>query len=99
MTRFWTFLKITHPNLAQNVHRQFVAFRTDIDSKYPRGVEAKDLFFHLPCEGLIVMLVEELVGNLKSSERFNLPLRRAIPDGVRSPKHVIDPERSNDLPN
>ena len=43
------------------------------------------------------MLLDQLIWNLKSPKRLDLPLGRTVPDRVRPPEHVICPERFDDL--
>src|SRR5256885_10439858 len=93
-----SFFEITHSKLAQRIFRHLVPFRTHIDPKNPCCVTAKDLFLYLPCQRLIVMPLDQLIGNLKSPKCFDLPLRSTIPDRIRAPKHVIHAERIDELP-
>src|SRR6476660_1423523 len=84
-TRLRSFFEITHSKLAQRIFRHLVPFRTHIDPKNPCCVTAEDLFLYLPCQRLIAMPVDQLIGNLKPPKCFDLPLRGTIPDGIRAP--------------
>src|SRR5262252_244413 len=56
-----------------------------------RGSEAENLPLDRRGELWIAPLSPHLVGDLKAPQRLDLPLRRAIPDGVRSEHDSIRP--------
>src|SRR5207247_7713138 len=53
--------------------------------------------FCLPGQFRIPVLFDEPIGNVESAEGFNLPLRRAVPDRVRPPNHMVLPKRLENL--
>src|SRR5207249_3556212 len=97
MARFCAFFTIGHLDPAQIILRQFLALRIDIDSEDPRRVQPEDLCLDLAGERAVTMFLDQLVRDLESSERLDLPLWRTVPDRVRPPEHMLHPERSDDL--
>src|SRR5258708_10405468 len=97
VARVGALLEITHLDPAQIVGGNLVAPGVHIDAENPRAVQAEDLLLHRTGQRCVAMPLDQGVGNLETAERFDLPLRRAIPDRIGSPKHVIRAERVDQL--
>src|SRR5919108_5514102 len=97
MARDHPFLEIRHLDPAEVVLRQRVTRGIDVNAEDPRGVQPENLRLHRARERRIPVLLDQHLGNFKAPERFDLPLRRAVPDRVRSPQHVVGTKGRDDL--
>src|SRR5258708_20422927 len=77
----------------ERVGRQRVAFGFDVDIVNLRRIKPEDLLFIFLGDLLIPDLLTHLVRDLEALEGVDHPLRRAPPEAVRSPDHVIHPIR------
>src|SRR5688572_15211944 len=87
VTGFRPLLQITQPKPPDVVLRNALPHGRRIHSEQPCSIQSEHLC--LSCERRVVMLFDQGVRNLEAAKRFDLPLRRSIPDRVRSPQHVI----------
>src|SRR5579884_941027 len=94
-TGIGAFIEIPHLDTAQIISRNVTPNGADIDSEQSRGVEPEDLLFHRTSHRLISVLLDEAFGNLKPPEGFDLPLRRAVPNRIGPPQHVVGAERGD----
>src|SRR5437899_7051761 len=90
-------VEVRHLHASQVVLRNLVALRGHVDAEDAGGVQAEDLLLLAAREWRIVVLLDERRGHLETAERLDLPLRRAVPDRVGTPQHVVRPERADDL--
>src|SRR5207237_10808326 len=95
VARLYAFFTISHLDLAQIILRQLVALRAHINPEHLRRVQPENLFLHLAGERAIAVLLDQLIWNLKSPKRLDLPLGRTVPDRIRPPEHVLCPARSD----
>src|SRR5215471_1020820 len=98
VTRGYAFLDIGHLDAAQIVLGKLVTRGVHVDAEDARPVQPEDLLLHRARERRIFVLLDQRLGNLEAAERVDLPLRRAVPDGVCPPQHVVGTEGADKLP-
>ena len=91
------FIQVSHFDVAEIVLRDVLPFSFDIYLKQFSRIEPKDFRFEILGQGRVVELFLESFRNLKPPEGFDLPLWRAIPNGIRSPEKMIFSERHKNL--
>src|SRR5262245_1694012 len=90
-------VEVGHLDAGEVVLRDLVALGVDVDSEQARGVEAEDLLLHRARERSVAVRGYQRRRDLEAAERVDLPLRRAVPDRVRAPEHMVGAERGHDL--
>src|SRR5262245_7476045 len=68
-----------------------------IDAIQLRGIEAEDLALSICRQLGIAVLFSEVFGNLESPQRVDLPLRRAVPNRIRTKNNTIRPHELHQL--
>src|SRR5688572_5992821 len=56
---------------------------------WPRGVEPEYLGAQGGSDGRITVLRAQRLGDLEGTERLDLVLRRAVPDRIGAPEHIV----------
>src|SRR4051794_15083210 len=65
----------------------------DLVVAYP--IATQDSVLHRPIgrtERRETVLPLHVLGDLEATQRFDLPLRRAVPNGIRTPEYVVHPK-------
>src|SRR5690606_13373078 len=63
--------------------------RGRVDAVETCAVEAEDLGLRRLRQGLVAVPLDERIRDLEGAECLDLVLRRAVPDRVRAPEHVV----------
>src|SRR5437667_10328975 len=92
VARGHSFIDIRHLYAAQIVLRDLVAGGVHVDAEEARGVQSEDLLLHSARQGRVMVPGDERLGDVEAPERFDLPLRRAVPDRIRAPEHMVSTE-------
>src|SRR5215467_15545704 len=83
------------------VGRDTVLRQLRLETVDPRGVAREDRALHRTVGGaerLEAVLLLHILGNLEAAHRLDLPLGRAVPEGVRAPDHVVGTEALDEGP-
>src|SRR6266481_7416644 len=90
-------VEIRHLHARQVVLRNLVALRGHVETEDTGGIQPEDLLLLAARQWRVVVLLDQPGGHLEATKRLDLPLRRAVPDRVGTPQHMVRAERADEL--